>query len=277
MKILLTILAIFGRILLVLLILILLILLIVLFVPIRYSFQGRFEDPEVHEKALPPEPLSRLFGEADVSWILKAVRARAAYPEKPLIRAHVLFFEIPIEKFLQKEEKEESEKKEEGPKEEKPKKTIGQILEELPDKIDGLLYKKDYYLAVLSTNYAADALGKLRKELLSVLASVLPREWALAGTVGLGGPIGTAKLLEVIGYTWPVTAGHINITPDFEHYIFDLQCAGRGRIRIITIVIAGLRLFLNKNLRHLIKMLRRGPKKRVPAGAAEAEKSAGAA
>lgn len=270
MHILFTILKILGIILLIILCLVLLIGCIVLFVPIRYSAQGRFEDPEGHEEILPSRPKERAFGEAHVTWLFKAVHVIIQYPGEERIRANLFGRRFPVEKFLhrKKTEEPEEEKKEETPKE---KKDIWQILEEIPDKIDSLIYKKDYYVKVLTGTCGRDALARLKKEVLKILSSILPAQWVLGGDIGLGSPIRSANVMEAAGFTYPVTAGHLFITPNWYEYQFDLTAAFDGKITLCVIVFAVLRLFLSKNVRRLIKKLRRGPAPR-PMGAETADK-----
>ena len=57
----------------------------------------------------------------------------------------------------------------------------------------------------------------------------------------------------------PVTAGHLVLTPEFYHYIYDLKFAAEGRVRVFVAVRAGVALLLNKNFRRFIRMLRKGP------------------
>ncbi len=258
MHILFTILKILGIILLILLCLVLVIGCLVLFVPIRYNAQGRFEDPEGHAEILPDRPKERAFGEAHVTWLFKAVHVAVQYPGEELIRATAFGIKLPVDKFLHREKPEQpEEEKEEEKKEEK--KNIWQILEELPDKIDDLIYRKDYYMKVLSGSCGKDALGRVKKELLTILASVLPAEWALGGNIGLGTPIRSANVMEVAGFTYPVTAGHLFITPNWYEYQYDLTAAFDGKITLAVIVFAALRLLLSKNVRRFIKKLRKGP------------------
>ena len=275
MHILFTILKVLGILLLVLLCLLLLILCLVLFVPIRYSAQGKYDDPRGHQGVLPERFKERASGQADVTWLWKAVRLRVQYPGGEPISARVFGFKLPLEKFLHKEKKEEKpreEKKEK--KEKKPSESVWQKLEKIPDKIDDLIWKKDYYVKVLSGSCGRDTIRRVKKEVLQILSSVLPRNWVFGGTVGLGDIVRGANLMEAAGYTYPVTAGHLFITPNWEEYQFDLTAAFDGKITLCVIVFAGLRLILSKNVRRFIKKIRRGPGPKGAAGGGKAGEAA---
>ncbi len=275
MHILFTILKVLGILLLILLCLIIVIICLVLFVPIRYSAQGKYDDPEGHEGFLPDRFKERASGEAHVTWLFKAVRLTVRYPEGELISARVFGFKLPLEKFLHKEKKEEKPQEEKKEEEKKPSKSIWEKLEEIPDKIDDLIWKKDYYMKVLTGSCGRDTIKRVKKEVLQILASVLPAQWVLGGTVGLGDIERSANLMEVAGYTYPVTAGHLFISPNWEQYQFDLTAAFDGKITLCVIVFAGIRLILSKNVRRFIKKIRKGPGPRGgQAGSTDAGKAA---
>lgn len=259
MHILFTILKIVGILLLVILCLIIIILCLVLFVPIRYSAQGKFDDPEGHEALLPDRLKERASGQAHVTWLWKAVRLSVQYPGGELISARVFGFKLPVEKFLQKEKKEEKPAEEKKEEEKKPSKSIWEKLDEIPDKIDDLIWKKDYYMKVLSGSCGRDTVRRVKKEILQILASVLPAQWVFGGTIGLGDTIRGANLMEAAGYTYPVTAGHLFISPNWDQYQFDLSAAFDGKITICVFLFAGIRLILSKNVRSFIKKIRKGP------------------
>lgn len=276
MHILFTILKILGILILILLCLVIIIICLVLFVPIRYSAQGRYDDPEGHENLLPDRFKERASGQARVTWLGKAVCLTVQYPEGELISARVFGFKLPVEKFLHKEKKEEKPQEEKKEEEKKPSESIWEKLEKIPDRIDDLIWKKDYYMKVLTGSCGRDTLNRVKKEVLQILVSVLPAQWVFGGTIGLGDIERGANLMEAAGYTYPVTAGHLFISPNWEQYQFDLTAAFDGKITLCVIVFAGIRLILSKNVRRFIRKIRKGPGPRGAAagGNADAGKAA---
>lgn len=275
MHILFTILKILGILLLIILCLVLVIICLVLFVPIRYSAHGKYDDPEGHEDLLPDRFRERASGEVHVTWLWKAIRLSLQYPGGELISARAFGFKLPVEKFLHKEKAEEKPQEEKKEEKKKTSKSIWEKLEEIPDKIDDLIWKKDYYVKVLSGSCGRDTIRRVKKEILHILASVLPAQWVFGGTIGLGDTIRGANLMEVAGYTYPVTAGHLFVTPNWNQYQFNLSAAFDGKITLCVIVFAGIRLVLSKNVWRFIKKIRRGPGPR--GGRAAENKDAGRA
>ncbi len=258
MDIVLTVLKVIGLILLVLLVILLFLLLIVLFVPVRYSASASYDDPVPHDDILPEDPLNRFKAELHMSWMRFVLTVAAVYPGDKKLTVKVFGRDFPLDRFFKKKEKKEEpgEKKEQAP---RPKKSLLDRLEAIPDKIDNLIYKKDYYLRLFQSTYGQAAVNDLLARIVYVLNHYLPEEWVLGGTLGAGTPLQEGKVLELIGYTMPVTAGHLVLTPEFYHYIYDLKFAAEGRVRVFVAVRAGAALLLNKNFRRFIRMLRKGP------------------
>ncbi len=254
----LTVLKVIGIILLVLLVILLFLLLILLFVPFRYSASASYDDPVVHDDILPEDPLNRFRAGLHMSWMRFVLTAAAVYPGDQKLTVKIFGRNFPLDRFFKKEKKKEQpqEKQEQAP---KPKKSLMDRLAEIPDKIDDLIYKKDYYLRLFQSTYGQAAVNDLLNRIVYVMQHYLPQEWVLGGTLGAGTPLQEGKVLELIGYTMPVTAGHLVITPEFDHYIYDLKFAAEGRVRVFVLVSAGAGLLLNKNFRRFIRMLRKGP------------------
>jgi hypothetical protein len=94
---------------------------------------------------------------------------------------------------------------------------------------------------------------------------------AVAGTARFRGTFdGQGKYISGIysvqGFLYPVTAGHVRIDADYERYRYDLQGAGEGRIRLFSFLYCGLRIILSRDVRRLIRRLRRGPASRPANG-----------
>ena len=270
MAILLTLLKILGIVVLAVLALLLTVLLLVLFVPFRYSFSGQVNDPEGSEKILHLDMNRDLNFRADVKWLLGLVHAAAAggtaSPEGGFsFSVRVLGFRVPLEKFLHRgagEKKEEEEK----PPAAKEKKSLDERIEQALTRIERLHRRLEDAMYVLGTEYAARAKSVLAYRLLDLAEKTLPSRWGLAGVLGLGDPARSAGIYSVQGFLYPVTAGHVRIDADYERYRYDLQGAGEGRIRLFSFLYCGLRIILSRDVRRLIRRLRRGPASRPANG-----------
>ena len=266
MTILLTVLKILGIIVLALLILLLAALILVLFVPFRYSFSGQVNDPDGSDRILHLDMNRDLNFRVDVKWLLGLVHATAAggtaSPSGGFdLTVRVLGFRIPLEKFLHRGsgEKKEEEKKPPAPKE---KKSLDEKIEQVLTRIERLHRRLEDVMYVLGTEYAARAKSVLAYRLLDLAEKTLPSRWGLAGVLGLGDPARSAGIYSVQGFLYPVTAGHVRIDADYERYRYDLQGAGEGRIRLFSFLYCGLRIILSRDVRRLIRRLRRGPASR---------------
>lgn len=277
MAILLTVLKILGIIVLALLILLLAALILVLFVPFRYSFSGQVNDPDGSDRILHLDMNRDLNFRADVKWLLGLVHAAAAggtaSPSGGFdLTVRVLGFRIPLEKFLHRGtgEKKEEEKKPPAPKE---KKSLDEKIEQVLTRIERLHRRLDDAMYVLGTEYAARAKSVLAYRLLDLAEKTLPSRWGLAGVLGLGDPARSAGIYSVQGFLYPVTAGHVRIDADYERYRYDLQGAGEGRIRLFSFLYCGLRIILSRDVRCLIRRLRRGPASRPANGNSNGHKA----
>ena len=264
MAVLLTVLKVLGIILLVLLAVLLLLVLIILFVPFRYSFSGGIRDPEGSEKLLHLQLKRDASLEAEVRWLAGAVHARAlagsASPEGGCSLELKLFgFKIPLERLLHRKKDGEKEKEEEKPPETKEKRSLDERIEEILNKVERVHRRLEDMVNALGTSYGIRARQVLAQRLLDLLETVLPQRWALSGVLGLGDPARSAGVFAVQGFLYPVTAGHVSVGVEYDLFRYDLQAAAQGGIRIAPFVYAGLRIILNRDVRRLIKRLRRGP------------------
>ena len=165
----------------------------------------------------------------------------------------------PIEKLLKKKEELREEEKEEKPEEPEEKKTLEEKIEAALQRVERLTRRIDDALRALQTEYGVRAKEVIVMRILHMIEQVMPTQWGLTGVLGLGDPARSAKVFAVQGYLYPLTAGHVAIGTDYELYRYDLRGAARGKIRIITFVYGGIRLLLSRDVRRLLRRLRRGP------------------
>ena len=264
MAVFLTVLKVLGIVILVLLALLLILMLLVLFVPFRYSFSGGINDPEGDTRAFHLDPKKDISAEGSVRWLLGALNVTGAVggeEEAGAARMELRIFGIkyPIDKLLKKKEELREEEKEEKPKEPEEKKTLEEKIEAALQRVERLTRRIDDALRALQTEYGVRAKEVIIMRILYMIEQVMPTQWGLTGVLGLGDPARSAKVFAVQGYLYPLTAGHVAIGTDYELYRYDLRGAARGKIRIITFVYGGIRLLLSRDVRRLLRRLRRGP------------------
>ena len=118
-----------------------------------------------------------------------------------------------------------------------------------------------YYLSILESPRFEAAFNKVKDKVLRLLKKVLPSKWMLRGTVGFGDPEKAGLLMEAMGILWPLTAGHMDVTPEFYQYRCDLEFHAKGKIFIITLLVLFLQLYFDKNVKIIYHALRKDSKK----------------
>ena len=257
MAVFLTVLKVLGIVVLVLLALLLILMLLVLFVPFRYSFSGGINDPEGDTRAFHLDPKKDISAEGSVRWLLGALNVTGAVGGEEgsgagRVEVRIFGRKYPIEKLLKKKE-------ELRPEEPEEKKTLEEKIEAALQRVERLTRRIDDALRALQTEYGVRAKEVIVMRILHMIEQVMPTQWGLTGVLGLGDPARSAKVFAVQGYLYPLTAGHVAIGTDYELYRYDLRGAARGKIRIITFVYGGIRLLLSRDVRRLLRRLRRGP------------------
>lgn len=257
--ILLTVLEIFGYALLFLLLLLIVLILIVFFSSFKYSFSGAVNDPEGSSEILHLNLKKDLECAAEVSWLLGLVQASLLYDGETHLKLKLAGIRVAPEKLMKLVKKDE--KKKEKPKEEqkKEKLSIDEKIEKILSKIEKIYYRIDDAIGVLNTDYGCRAKRSIMDSILPPVISLLPSQWGLAGVVGLGDPSHSAKVFSVQGLLYPITAGHVAVGTEYELYRYDLRGAAKGSLRLCSFVWAAIRIVLNKDVRRLLKRLRRGP------------------
>lgn len=234
-----------GWILLALLVIALILLLLVLLVPIRYEGQFDVQDPAPHEEAAWGALRDQASVRASCSWFGPLLRASVTWSGELTADLRIAWVHKDLLSLVSKDKGQE------------PRKAQDQA-DKAPqagiyDKIVGVYRKADYYRRVLGKEETQYTIGRLRDILLQTLRRVLPQRWQITGTVGLGDPAATAKVLEVQGILYPVIAGHVSIAPEFEQYQMDVRGALQGRIRLVHLITALLFVAIDGKSRQTIR------------------------
>lgn len=99
--------------------------------------------------------------------------------------------------------------------------------------------------------------GKLiLRQMKSLLRHVLPQK--AMGTVAFGfdDPYTTGQVLSVASILYAWYGDKVSITPVFDESVLEGELKLKGRIRIGTILVLGIRILMNKNFRILVKRWR---------------------
>lgn len=137
-------------------------------------------------------------------------------------------------------------------------------LSQVTDRLRGMQQKTDrlkqqtaYYKRIWDQPQTRQAIRVGFYELGEIIRHVLPRKLEVFGIVGTGDPASTGQIMAIQGMLYPWHKGNIRLEPDFEEKYIEGELHLKGRIRLGTFGICGLRILLNKNVRRLIRILRK--------------------
>lgn len=136
-------------------------------------------------------------------------------------------------------------------------KNIKYTILKICDKIKHIIRNVNYYIRVLQSESFKRAWALCRDEAFSLIGSILPRKLIGHVTVGTGDPAGTAQILAVHGILYPLIGNHIFITPDFENSVLEGDFYMKGRITVFKILKTAGKVYFNKDLRRIIRLLKR--------------------
>lgn len=124
------------------------------------------------------------------------------------------------------------------------------------DKLEEIKQKKDRIRDFVTDEDNKKTFRLLWRQGRALLRHVLPRK--LAGTVkfGFDDPYTTGQVLMYASPFCGLYEKHLKLIPVFEEPILDGEVRLRGRIRAGTALAIGIRLFMDKNFRRLLKKSR---------------------
>ena len=88
--------------------------------------------------------------------------------------------------------------------------------------------------------------------------SIVPRKWTVTGDVGFDDPSTTGQMMAMIGITYPIHGGNLQIRPDFEESRIEIKAVAKGKVTAGIILHHLLLLICHKDCRALIKLLLAG-------------------
>jgi len=138
-------------------------------------------------------------------------------------------------------------------------KKIVSIFENIQSKIDNIIIKlstinekKEAILAILFADANRAAFIKVKRVLLRMFGSLLPRKIKAEIAFGFEDPATTGFLLGIAGMMYPIYFRSVCLHPDFQNKIFEGWIKGRGRIQVFAFIKAAVLLILDKRIRNII-------------------------
>ncbi len=130
-------------------------------------------------------------------------------------------------------------------------------IRELCDKIEKVSEKKDKLATFITDETHVNALGKGKKELVRLLGHLPPKVFQADIRYGFEDPSLTGRVLAGFGVLYPFLGDHARITPDFQEKILEGSLCIRGRIYVVHFIALAVRLLLDRNVRRMIKDVRK--------------------
>lgn len=108
----------------------------------------------------------------------------------------------------------------------------------------------------ISDDNTKEAFGFLKKEALILLKHIRPRRIKGYVHFGFDDPSYTGNLLGLIYMILRGSPKEFRINPDFENKVFDGEIHAKGRVQCYLLLIIGIRLYKNDNLKLLLERRR---------------------
>lgn len=238
-----TILKILGIMILVLLGAVAVLLLLLLFAPVRYCSKGsKQEDVYVTARATYLNPLIRVYVE---------------YPADRIVTVKVLGITVYPRKRVKAEEKPSEATAQSAS--EKPRQVSAQTSEEktpkASEKQDAFFKKLSGYVKLYQEH--KDCVSEALQTILKALKTVLPKKCKVFAVVGTGEADTTGFLYAAYCAMASFLPGEVYLEPVWTERYLEGSYEVSGKIRLIHLVYAAIRIIADKRVRLLIKKLRR--------------------
>lgn len=136
-------------------------------------------------------------------------------------------------------------------------KNIRYTIRSIYDKIRNMIHDIRYYYKVIQSDLFHRTWEKCSKETLHLLKSIAPRKVKGYLHIGMEDPAATGQILGYCGMLYPLIGGYIDVIPDFDQVILEGTLKIRGHITLFRALKTACIIYFNKDLRKLIKLLKR--------------------
>jgi hypothetical protein len=130
----------------------------------------------------------------------------------------------------------------------------------LCDTIKDIKDNVEYYVKLINLESTKEAFRLCKKQIFKLLKLLCPRKYRVNLHLGFDDPSKMGEILAIWGMLYPWHMGKIDIKPEFETAVMEGNFTVKGRICIISIIKAACIIYFNKNIKLLIKRLKRKTK-----------------
>ena len=136
-------------------------------------------------------------------------------------------------------------------------KNIRYTIVRICDKIKDIVNNIQYYSNILKSDVFQRTWTLCSGQVLALLKSIRPRKFTGKLLIGLGDPARTGQALAIYGILYPMVGSHIEVTPDFGQRVLEWDFFVKGKITVFRFLKIAWALFFSRDLRRLLKLLKR--------------------
>lgn len=134
---------------------------------------------------------------------------------------------------------------------------IWYTIQNICDKIKKIADRIGYYLDVITSDEGRRTIALVKRELGNLLRHICPTSLSGQLRIGTDDPASTGQIAAIAGMLYPLYGNNVNITPVFDGKCFEGSLLLKGRIRVITLIRIGWRVYFNKDMKKFLHMLKR--------------------
>lgn len=125
------------------------------------------------------------------------------------------------------------------------------------DKIRSVSDTIEYYREVVEGEAFKRSFALCKDELTAIIKRLRPRKFEASLIVGMDDPASTGEILAVCGMLYPIIGGHVDVRGDFERKRLEGEILIVGKLRMFTFLRTAVRIYFNKDIRKLYRLLKR--------------------
>ena len=123
------------------------------------------------------------------------------------------------------------------------------------EKIEKLKTEFGFYKGLWDRPEFKPAVTKLFGQLWYLLKKIKPSKIEGEVVFGTGDPATTGQVIGAVAAVYGFFPEKLHIRPDFEEKKYEGHIHGKGKLRLIHVVIIAVRLILDKQFRYVVKKL----------------------
>lgn len=125
------------------------------------------------------------------------------------------------------------------------------------DKIKSVSDNIQYYREVLESDSFRNSWNLCREHAGIILKGLKPDKFEADMVVGTEDPAVTGEILAVCGMLYPLAGQHVRVVGDFERAHIEGRVYIKGKIRVFTFLRVAVKVYLNKDIKKLIKLFKK--------------------